>query len=330
MTVLAAAAGNDAKSRVSARWIVVLSLSVLIIALSGCGDPPRKVAINKQELSDVRDGTFAVLNSGYTNLLKHAAQVRNADLEKAGRKIDYDDLIAKPAQYRGELIIFEGLMLRLFKLPADPNDLPRVNYEAWIVTDDSQPYRVVFSELPDGLKPGQKLRPVRAVGYFYMLEGYPDFRLDGYPSDDQIVTAPVLLARRVVPMGDAVSNPGLKIRYATSPLNRPGDVNLPDIRVGLRSDLDGNLTQLTLGGRTLGIDDAAFEQLNREILKIIGRPGHPATKDIGVRIDVDFECQYKYVETAVAKCMGRVDEQTRQMVRYIENIDFEPPRNPQK
>ena len=42
------------------------------------------------------------------------------------------------------------------------------------------------------------------------------------------------------------------------------------------------------------------------------------------------ECQYKYVETAVSKCLGRVDEQTRQMVRYIENIDFEPPRNPKK
>lgn len=106
------------------------------------------------------------------------------------------------------------------------------------------------------------------------------------------------------------------------------DVNLPDIKVGLRSDADGNLTQLTLGGNNLGNDNAAFERLNQEILKIIGRPGNPLTKDIQVELDADYECQYKYVVKAISRCTGRFDPQTQQIARYVEKIKFAPPHKP--
>ena len=114
----------------------------------------------------------------------------------------------------------------------------------------------------------------------------------------------------------------------SAPSNAQQDVSLPDIKVGLRSDRDGNLTQLTLGGNNLGNDNAAFNRLNAEILKIIGRPGNPLTKDIEVEIDADFECQYKYIVKAISRCTGRFDTQTQQISRYVEKIKFAPPHQP--
>jgi len=114
----------------------------------------------------------------------------------------------------------------------------------------------------------------------------------------------------------------------SAPSNAPSDVNLPDIKVGLRSDRDGNLVQLTLGGNNLGNDNAAFDRLNAEILKIIGRPGNPLTKDIEVELDADFECQYKYVVKAISRCTGRFDQKTQSVTRYIEKIKFAPPHKP--
>ena len=114
----------------------------------------------------------------------------------------------------------------------------------------------------------------------------------------------------------------------SAPSNAPSDVNLPDIKVGLRSDRDGNLVQLTLGGNNLGNDNAAFDRLNAEILKIIGRPGNPLTKDIEVELDADFECQYKYIVKAISRCTGRIDPATQQVTRYVERIKFAPAHLP--
>ena len=114
----------------------------------------------------------------------------------------------------------------------------------------------------------------------------------------------------------------------SAPSNAPSEVNLPDIKVGLRSDRDGNLVQLTLGGNNLGNDNAAFDRLNAEVLKIIGRPGNPLTKDIEVELDADFECQYKYVVKAISRCTGRFDQKTQTVTRYIEKIKFAPPQKP--
>ncbi|MEK6257751.1 MAG: biopolymer transporter ExbD [Planctomycetota bacterium] len=104
--------------------------------------------------------------------------------------------------------------------------------------------------------------------------------------------------------------------------------SLPDIKVGLRSDRNGRLTQLTLGSKNLGNDDAAFDRLNREILQLIGRPGHPLTKDVEVEIDADYETHYRFVVKAISKCTGRMDPQTRQIARYVEKIKFAPPHKP--
>ncbi len=114
----------------------------------------------------------------------------------------------------------------------------------------------------------------------------------------------------------------------SAPMAAASDNNLPEIKVSLRSDRNGKLTQLTFGTKDLGNDDNAFERLNREILTIIGRPGNPLTKEVEVEIDADFETHYKYVVKAISKCTGRYDPDTKQVARYVEKIKFAPPHKP--
>ena len=114
----------------------------------------------------------------------------------------------------------------------------------------------------------------------------------------------------------------------SAPSASAAELTLPEIKVGMVSDRQGNLMQLTLGSRNLGNDEMAFERLNKEILKIIGRPGNPLAKDIEVEIDADYETQYKYVVKAISKCTGRLDPGSKQVARYVEKIKFAPPHKP--
>ncbi|WP_010586510.1 ExbD/TolR family protein [Schlesneria paludicola] len=118
------------------------------------------------------------------------------------------------------------------------------------------------------------------------------------------------------------------INMPIGPPSAAADQGLPEIKVGLHSDRDGNLTQITFGSKNLGNDDAAFEQLNKEILTYIGRPGNPLTKEVEVEIDADFETQYKYVVRAISKCTGKFDPNTKQIARYVEKIKFAAPHKP--
>ena len=113
-----------------------------------------------------------------------------------------------------------------------------------------------------------------------------------------------------------------------APSAAAAEQNHPDIKVRMVSDRQGNLLQLTLGSKNLGNDEMAFERLNHEILKIIGRPGNPLAKDIEVEIDADYETQYKYVVKAISKCTGRLDPGSKQVARYVEKIKFAPPHKP--
>jgi len=106
------------------------------------------------------------------------------------------------------------------------------------------------------------------------------------------------------------------------------EINLPDIKVRLNVAEDGSLASLQLGQRDLGRGAAAFERLNGEILKIIGRPGNPLTKDVEVEIDADYNLDYSYTLQAVSACTGRLDPDTGQIIRYVEKIKFAPSRKP--
>lgn len=106
------------------------------------------------------------------------------------------------------------------------------------------------------------------------------------------------------------------------------EIPLPDIKVKLRANPDGSLAGLFFGSRNLGVGPGAFEQLNTEILKLIGRPGDPITKDMAVEIDADYDLHFSNVINAVGACTGRVDKRSGNIVKYIEKIKFKPPTSP--
>lgn len=104
---------------------------------------------------------------------------------------------------------------------------------------------------------------------------------------------------------------------------------LANIPVRLKSDPDGNLTEITVGQYSVGKDAAAFERLNAELLRMLGRSGNPLSQPVEIEIDADYELRYEYVIRAVAACSGHVDPRTGQLVRFVERIHFTPPRRPQ-
>ena len=108
----------------------------------------------------------------------------------------------------------------------------------------------------------------------------------------------------------------------------PSEIHDISLKVGLRSDPQGHLTQVTLAGRDLGSDDAAFERLNQEILRIIGQPGSLIGRELEVELDADYETQHQYVVKAISRCTGRFDPQTNSVTRYVERVKFASPRKP--
>lgn len=133
----------------------------------------------------------------------------------------------------------------------------------------------------------------------------------------------MLTLRIVEPEGDFNINMPLA---APSP-QQSTEINLPDIKVRMIADPQtGELAQLRMGQINLGSGDAAFQRLNGEILKIIGRPGNPYTEDIEVELDPDWKLQHEYLIKAISAVTGRIEGD--RVVRYIEKVKFAPPRQP--
>jgi hypothetical protein len=109
----------------------------------------------------------------------------------------------------------------------------------------------------------------------------------------------------------------------------PPQVNVvPEIKVRLVANADGTLGQVRLGQQNLGSDERAFQALNSQILKIIGRPGNPLTKEMEVELNADYGLNWNYTMRAISACTGRLDPKSKRIVRYIEKIKFAPPRPP--
>jgi biopolymer transport protein ExbD len=121
----------------------------------------------------------------------------------------------------------------------------------------------------------------------------------------------------------------LQLLPSDPPLLKTGAGRLAQIPVRLKSDVNGTLTDITVGQYSVGNDAAAFERLNAELVRMFGRSGNPLPQPIEIEIDADYELRYEYVIRAVAACSGRVDPRTKQLVRFAERIHFTPPRRPQ-
>ena len=132
----------------------------------------------------------------------------------------------------------------------------------------------------------------------------------------------LLTLRFVEPEGDFDVN--MPIGAATPAKN--DELNLPEFKVRLIANADGSLKQLRAGQVNLGNGDDAFQRLNQKVLKFIGGPGNPVSKDLEVEIDADYMLNFAYIIQAVGACTGSMAN--GKMVRYIEKIKFAPPRSP--
>lgn len=141
----------------------------------------------------------------------------------------------------------------------------------------------------------------------------------------QLLTFFMLTLKIIEPEGDF----NINMPIAAPTQSQSTEVPLPDIKVRLKAAPNGELASLELGRRSLGNDARAFDRLNTEILKIIGRPGNPLTKDMEVEIEADYNLHYQYVIRAVSACTGRMDPNTKRIVRYVEKIKFAPPKRPE-
>ena len=153
---------------------------------------------NRSILRRVKDNTFGIRREeadAYYRLLDHAQKVAPGELEQAGSTdVLYINLMTEPQRFRGEPVTIQGDLWRLYQFEASPNEYGFGKlYEAWIFTADSanHPYRVVCTELPRGMQPGENLRkPVRVTGYF--------FKREGYETTGGMHVAPTLLAHRLL------------------------------------------------------------------------------------------------------------------------------------
>jgi hypothetical protein len=133
----------------------------------------------------------------YFQMLISAGQTSDkAFYAQARRDLTYRHLMERPRKYRGEVVYLQGRLRRLEKQDA-PAMLRQAGvkfvYEAWffINNNGAAPVCALFTELPPGLKMGEKLNAeVGFAGYLYKK-----YRYGSGITGKQVRFAPLLLGR---------------------------------------------------------------------------------------------------------------------------------------
>jgi hypothetical protein len=124
-------------------------------------------------------------------LVKVSRSPSEALARYARADLTYAHLMEEPSKYRGALVHFEGRLRKLVQY-----DAPKLAaaegvgqlYEAWIfgTTHYSNPMCVLFTELPPGLQPGERLDRLVAFDAFF-------FKRYRYLAADGARDAPLLM-----------------------------------------------------------------------------------------------------------------------------------------
>lgn len=133
-----------------------------------------------------------------------------------------------------------------------------------------------------------------------------------------------MLTLKIIPLeGDFNINMPLGQQATESP-----EITPPPIKVRLVANNDGTLAGLQMGQRQLGSDHLAFDRLNAEIGKLVGRRDNPFAEELEVEIDADYNLHYRYVISAISASTGYISPQTGKPVRFVDKVKFAPPRRP--
>lgn len=103
--------------------------------------------------------------------------------------------------------------------------------------------------------------------------------------------------------------------------------DIPPIKLQLLSDADGKMTNLLMGGRSLGAGGEAFHRLHLEIRGIVGGDTGPGSlaSQMEVELDCDPRLHYENVVNAITAVSGFVDKDGN-VFRLIEKVKFSPPK----
>jgi hypothetical protein len=151
-------------------------------------------------LESVKDNT--PIRSGeeslaYCEALVKAHQTSEQVFQRnATRTLSYANLYHEPEMHRGKVVHFEGRLRRLLRAepPAETKlDGVKDTYEGWMFDAEhygANPLCVNFTELPEGLEPGDKLDiRVSFDGYF--------FKIYRYRAADGMRDAPLLIGHTI-------------------------------------------------------------------------------------------------------------------------------------
>lgn len=132
-----------------------------------------------ETLSVMDDGRLGTLRSEQLVIDQLIQRVRSTDpiqlMQLARRDVGFVELNDRPADHRGQLLAFTGILWRLTQLAGEATPPGDELYEAWIMTSDAanNPSRILLTELPTGITLGNQLnRPVEFAGYFIKRYGY--------------------------------------------------------------------------------------------------------------------------------------------------------------
>jgi hypothetical protein len=126
---------------------------------------------------------------GYCETIVLASRIESrafARSARENREATFAHVFNDPDQYRGKVVHVEGRLARLRRWEAPEYVKQRgvANlYEAWIfdVTQGTNPWCVIFTDLPPGLEVGEKMNiPVTADGYFFKKYRYTAAKDDRY------------------------------------------------------------------------------------------------------------------------------------------------------
>lgn len=162
-------------------------------------------ARDKKPIEDAESASFLYV-------LSQAGRTRLEAFEKhVGPTPTRNDLMNRPAQWRGKVVRLHGHLRRLRALPAD-NELQKFGigphyYEGWIFQDQygAHPVCVLVTSLPEGLVPAENLNvEVDFAGFFYKVYGYASAQTK--QGDRVMREAPLLIGS------------GLRLRTKSEPL----------------------------------------------------------------------------------------------------------------
>ncbi|CAN5541982.1 hypothetical protein BH11PLA2_BH11PLA2_28120 [soil metagenome] len=164
---------------------------------------------------------YRMEENAYDDVLRHAAQFTNADLEQnARRDVTFQDLLLPGRlSYKLDLIYFEGRLRRLRKVDVTQSlkdaGIEAV-YEAWIFPkDETTPMCVILTQLPPGVEPQKDLSKdppnvwVGVAGFSFKLLQYEQQKLDrGTVGKHALWVAPVLIGKSLTVIPEPEVNDG--------------------------------------------------------------------------------------------------------------------------